>query len=88
MPEQVPMDDVQEMWNDLGDNKTWGALADEAAAHKDKTEGISDAVVDSIQNMAQDMDNKSMPFPSNPQELYDALNGKMGDQGMGGEEGM
>jgi hypothetical protein len=69
----IPQDDVREIWNEM-QNRSWSGLIQTLQAHKGKTEGISDYVVDIMLMIARNEERAGKPFPSNADQLYDELN--------------
>ena len=69
----VPMDDTDELWRETKE-KSWGSLEKTLQAHKGKTNGIANELVEMMTVMAKKMDEKNAPYPKSARELNQVLN--------------
>ncbi len=67
----VPMDDVKQIWNQMGGEKDWSKFKQTLKEHRNKSAGIDDGLVDHMLKVADEMNGKS--FPSSPEKLREVL---------------
>jgi hypothetical protein len=69
----IPMDDTDELWKETKE-KNWGGLEKTLQAHKGKTNGIADELVDMMTATAKKMEEINAPYPKSAKELNEVLN--------------
>jgi hypothetical protein len=69
----IPMDDTNDLWKETKD-RNWGALEKTLQAHKGKTNGISDTLVDMMTMTTKKMEETNAPYPKSAKELNEVLN--------------
>jgi hypothetical protein len=69
----IPMDDIRELWRQTPTH-SWSALHKTLQAHKGKTEGISDSLVDMMLLITRAEEQAGNPYPDSADQLYNVLN--------------
>ncbi len=70
----IPMDDIRELWNSIGSNHSWKALAQNLQSRKGTAQGISDNLVDVMLFISHNEEKANHPFPQTADQLYELLN--------------
>ncbi len=76
----IPMDDTDTLWNETPDH-SWSALAQTLSAHKGKTNGIADELVDLMMTAVKQMESTQASYPASSQELNRILNENLPQEG-------
>ena len=71
--DHVPMDDINEIWNQT-DDKSWEGLENALNQHEDKAEGIDNALIGQMKEKINKLKEEGQEFPKSPDELYELLN--------------
>ena len=69
----VPMDDANELWDENTDH-TWAGLRGVLESHRNKAEGINNALIDDLLPVAKGLADAKAPYPSSAEELCEELN--------------
>ncbi len=69
----VPMNDINELWKQMGNDRSWSKFARTLREHRDKAQGIDDGLVDHLMQVADKMRNQGKSFPDSPQKLHEVL---------------
>ncbi len=69
----IPMDDTDSLWEETKE-KSWNALEKTLQAHKGKTNGIADQLVEAMSATAKKMEEANAPYPKSAKELNEVLN--------------
>ncbi len=70
----MPMDDVQQLWGQMGAKRSWSSLRNALESRQGRAEGINDNLIQPLVQDAQQMERQNRPFPNNAQQLYNELN--------------
>ncbi len=73
----LPMDDVKELWQEMGGSKSWDSLNSTLKSHRNKSRGIDDNMVDRLIEISGNM--KGKQFPDSPEKLSKELNQRVGE---------
>ncbi len=69
----IPMDDTETLWSETTD-RSWAGLGKTLEAHKGKTNGISDELIDLMMQEVRKMESAGTPYPTSAEELNRVLN--------------
>ncbi len=71
--DHVPMDNVNGLWNQTK-AKNWDGLENVLTEHKEKAEGIDDALIPQMKQKIESLKDEGQDFPNSAGELYELLN--------------
>ncbi len=71
---RVSYEDMEEVFNGLA-SYSWQGLHDYLLSSPRRPEGISDDLAEAMARESMNLSRAGEPFPRNPQDLYDIVNG-------------
>ncbi len=74
---EIMKNDVETLWNEMGNDRSWGSLVRVLHEHKNKAKGIDDSTVDLLILHAKQMQKSGRQFPKSDEALYETLSEKV-----------
>ncbi len=74
---ELMKNDVENLWNEMGNDHSWGSLVRILNQHKDQAKGIDNSTVDMLVMQSKKMQKSGKPFPKSADALHEALSEKV-----------